>query len=56
MPVDDLGNDGEAEADAGLLRGDEGIENGLDLVGRNAAAAIDYARPRPGRRIRLSER
>ena len=34
VAIDDLGDDGEAEADAVLFGGDEGVEDGFDFVGR----------------------
>ena len=43
MPVHYLRNDGQAQPDPVLFGGDEGIENGLDFVRRDAAAAVDDA-------------
>src|SRR3989304_7279329 len=40
MLVDDFGDDGKAEADAGLFRGEEGIEDLLPQLGGNAGAGI----------------
>src|ERR1700733_13984530 len=43
MPIDDFGYDGEAQPNSGLFGCDEGIEDGLELVGQDAATTIDYA-------------
>src|SRR4051812_23659688 len=43
MAIDNFGHDCEAQPDPVLFRGDEGVEDGLLLVGWDAAALVDDA-------------